>query len=256
VYAVGHDLVPREGHWLAAVLASQPDAVLSHRTAASLWSLVREDRRPIDVMSPRKTGPTGSIRRHCSKLEPNEIAVLRRIPVTSLPRTLVDFASVASEEALEAAIRESEYLHDLSPERLCEFVEHRRGRRGVAKLRVCLLRLIDGPRGRTRSRLEVKFAALLSRTDLPRPFLNVVLDLDGGKIEADCLWRPQRLIVELDGGREHGTRSAQASDRRRDRRLRAAGWRLMRVSSSTLEEPEALIADLRRRLAQSASTGE
>ncbi len=31
VYAVGHRIVPREGHWLAAVLACGEGAVLSHR---------------------------------------------------------------------------------------------------------------------------------------------------------------------------------------------------------------------------------
>src|SRR3954452_15053260 len=36
VYAVGHRLVPREGQWLAAVLASGPEAVLSHWSAAAL----------------------------------------------------------------------------------------------------------------------------------------------------------------------------------------------------------------------------
>jgi hypothetical protein len=39
VYAVGHSLITREGRWMAAVLASGPGAVLSHRSAAALWNL-------------------------------------------------------------------------------------------------------------------------------------------------------------------------------------------------------------------------
>src|SRR4051794_6771260 len=39
VYAVGHSVVPREGRWLAAVLASGADAVLSHQAAAALWGM-------------------------------------------------------------------------------------------------------------------------------------------------------------------------------------------------------------------------
>ena len=54
----------------------------------------------------------------------------------------------------------------------------------------------------------MRFAALLARTDLPKPTLNALLDLDGFKIEADCLWSSRRVIVELDGGRAHRTRSA------------------------------------------------
>jgi hypothetical protein len=40
VYAVGHDRVPREGRWLAGVLACGRGAVLSHRSAAALWGLI------------------------------------------------------------------------------------------------------------------------------------------------------------------------------------------------------------------------
>ncbi len=36
VFAVGHALLPGRGHWMAAVLACGPDAVLSHRSAAAL----------------------------------------------------------------------------------------------------------------------------------------------------------------------------------------------------------------------------
>src|SRR5262245_3293644 len=37
VYAVGHSVLSRQGHWMAAVLACGPDAVLSHRSAAAHW---------------------------------------------------------------------------------------------------------------------------------------------------------------------------------------------------------------------------
>src|SRR4051794_35211666 len=39
VYAVGHTVLTREGHWIAAVLAAGPGAVLSHRSAAALWGI-------------------------------------------------------------------------------------------------------------------------------------------------------------------------------------------------------------------------
>ena len=39
VYAVGHAKLRREGHWIAAVLAVGPGAVLSHRDAAGLHDL-------------------------------------------------------------------------------------------------------------------------------------------------------------------------------------------------------------------------
>jgi len=39
VYTVGYRRVSKQGWWMAAVLASGPDAVLSHHTAAALWGL-------------------------------------------------------------------------------------------------------------------------------------------------------------------------------------------------------------------------
>jgi Transcriptional regulator, AbiEi antitoxin len=40
VYAVGGAVLPREGRWLAAVLACGNDAVLSHVSAAVHWGLL------------------------------------------------------------------------------------------------------------------------------------------------------------------------------------------------------------------------
>src|SRR3954462_5597673 len=39
VYAVGHRVLARQSWWMAAVLASGPEAVLRDRPAAALWGL-------------------------------------------------------------------------------------------------------------------------------------------------------------------------------------------------------------------------
>jgi hypothetical protein len=183
------------------------------------------------------------------------VTVRRRIPVTTLARTLFDIAAKCSQESLEAAIREAEYLHRFRLDCLAALRRRYPGRRGAAKIDACLDRLDHGPRGRTRSQLEVRFASLLARTNLPKPVLNAILDLDGIKIEADCLWRTQRVIVELDGGRSHGTRAAFEADRERDRRLQAAGWRVIRATWRQLNDPTPLLTDLHRLLAaENAST--
>lgn len=166
------------------------------------------------------------------------------IPVTTLARTLFDLAAEMSLEAFEAAVREAEYLHRFRLEGLQQLLVTHPGRRGAATIKACLHRLGKGPKGRTRNGLEVRFAALLANTALPMPTMNALLDLDGFKIEADCLWRSQRLIVELDGGKAHGTRSAFESDRARDRRLQVAGWRVVRVTWRQLDHPTSLLKDL------------
>lgn len=54
-------------------------------------------------------------------------------------------------------------------------------------------------------------------------------------------------VVELDGRAAHGTRFAFIDDRARDRRLRVAGYGVIHLAWSQLDdEPEAISQDLKR----------
>ena len=201
VYAVGHRSVPLEGLWLAAVLRGGEGAVLSHRSAAALWGIRRGDLRArIEIATPRATRSCGRIHRRCLQLAPAEVTIRKRIPVTTLARTLLDIAATLSAEGMEAAIREAEYQHRFHPRALAEMLERHPGQRGAATVRSCLHSVERGPRGRVRSELEVRFAALLARTDLPRPRLNAELDLDGWRV-IRVTWRqldnPAALLRDL-----------------------------------------------------------
>ena len=103
----------------------------------------------------------------------------------------------------------------------------------------------------TRSELEVKFLEFVDDLGLPSPQTNQWIE----GFEIDCLWREQRLAVELDGRAFHDTLQAFESDRERDRLLQAAGWRPIRVTWRQLERSRAgLERDLRRMLGLSAVT--
>jgi hypothetical protein len=221
--------------------------VLSHRSAAGLWGLRTDREAAVEVTTPRKVRSSGSIWRHRAILEPEEVSVRRGIPVTALTRTLLDAAATSSRERIESIVREADYRYRLRPDDLEGYLQQRRGRRGAARLRACL-DILRAPRGRTRSRLEDRFAGIVARSALPRPALNTLLELDGEMVEVDCLWRRQRLIVELDGMQSHGTHSVSESDKKRDRRLQAEGWRVVRLTWRHLDEPESVLADLRRLL--------
>src|SRR5215218_3861618 len=56
VYAVGHPGLSLHGRWMAAVLASGSQAALSHRSAATLWGLLRPAEGPVDVSVPSDSG--------------------------------------------------------------------------------------------------------------------------------------------------------------------------------------------------------
>ncbi len=249
VYAVGHAAIGREGRWMAAVLASGEGAVLSHRSAACLWGLRIEAPAPDDVTIVRSTGSIRGLRRHRSVLLPDELAMRDGIPVTCVARTLFDIAEGAAPWEFERAVREAEFLRLPMVPSLEEVYERRQGRRGARLVRATLENLSRLAGGTSRSGLEDRFLRFVRRAGLPVPETNVLLRFEGTTYEADCVWREQRLIAELDGHQAHGTRSAFEEDRERDRRLQAQGWRVVRITWRHLNEPEPLARDLRGMLA-------
>jgi hypothetical protein len=84
----------------------------------------------------------------------------------------------------------------------------------------------------TVSELEEAMLALTRAAGLPDPQVNVWLDLGDGEplIQADFVWRAQRVVLETDGRRVHGTVQARERDPRRDQRLTVAGWRPLRTT--------------------------
>jgi putative AbiEi antitoxin of type IV toxin-antitoxin system/uncharacterized protein DUF559 len=247
VYAIGHRVLSQEGRWMAAVLACGDKAVLSHQSAAVLWG-VAAARGAIEITSPRDTRSRDGIRRHCARLPADEITVWEDIPVTSIHRTLFDLAAILSVDRLEAVMRKAEFLRLWDRLSLPVLLARHPGHRGNAKLRLCLERL-GGTIGFTRSDFEELFLPFADRFGLPRPHLNARLQVRGVWMEVDCLWREERLIVELDSRAAHETRSAFEVDRDRDRRLQAAGWRVVRVTWRQLHDaPAALARDLKAML--------
>jgi very-short-patch-repair endonuclease len=246
VYAVGHRTLPRRASWLAAVFASGESASLSHRSAAALWGIRPLGSGPIHVTTPRKWRSTASIRRHCSHLPIDEVTSVDGIPVTTVTRTILDFSGESPAHLTESALREAEYLRLHDSLSLHCLLDRYPGRRGVRAVRLGLARCAESP-GRTRSRLEERFLSFLDRYRLPRPRLNVWIEAGGERHQVDCLWRRRNAIVELDGWQAHGTRKAFREDRARDRRLRAAGYSVIRIAWAQLDdEPETLAADLKK----------
>jgi hypothetical protein len=254
IYLVGHRVVSQRGRWVAAVSFCGPNAVLSHRSAAALWGIRGASSGAIDVTVQTKTRSRGSIRRHFAALPADEITRSDGVPVTTAPRTIFDMAADFQVDAVEHALRESERLRlydRLSLEHLLERYPRHRGNKTI---RECLLRRRELPAGISREALEACFLAFLDRFGLPRPRLNAWIALGPHRYQVDCLWPEQRVIVELDGYETHGTWSAFQSDRDRDRRLLAAGYRGPRVTWHQLQAiPEEIAIDLRSLLADGTS---
>jgi very-short-patch-repair endonuclease len=231
---------------MAAVLACGPDALLSHWSAAALWGIRPNSRTRIDVTVPHATRSSATIRRHVSNLPADEQAIADRIPVTSVPRTVLDLAATEPAAVVEAMLREVEFQRLWDNLSLRDVIDRYPGRRGVRKVRQALEMVGEALDGRLRSALEERFVGFLDRHRLPRPLFNDWIGLGERRFQVDCHWPTTRLVVELDGWQAHGGRSAFRSDRERDRTLLAAGYIVVRLTSAQLqEEPERVAADLR-----------
>jgi very-short-patch-repair endonuclease len=220
--------------------------LLSHHTAAALWGLHGYSGGAIHVTVPRKSTSSKRIRRHFSHVPPDERSVEEGIPVTSVHRTIFDLAGTASADDVVAMIREAEYLNRYDRLSLWDLLERYPAKRGSRKVRAALQRLGEQPPGRKRKGLEERFAPFLRRHRLPLPRFNDWIFLGDKRYCVDCHWPGANQIVELDGWQGHSTRSAFRSDRERDRRLRVAGYSVIRLTWAQLDdEPAQVAADLR-----------
>lgn len=245
VYAVQRE--PRDlddrGRWMAAVLACGDDALLAGFAAARLWDLLDRVGAVPEVVVPaaRNPAPTGVTVHRSATLRPGDAVVRDGIPVTSVPRTLLDVAMVATEpQVLKRAVRQAERLHRLDIPVLCDRTSGPRNSPAAKRLHA-LLRLYV-PVGGTQSELEAEFVELLVRNRLPRPEEQRWI----GRARADFVYRELRLVVEVDGRDPHDTSVAFLEDRRRDRRLKALGYDVLHFTwAEVVHEPRVVARELR-----------
>ncbi len=230
VYAVGHAPLSDLGRALAAVFGCGPGALLSHRSAAGLWAL-----QGMPTGRPHVTCPVPRARRegivvHRSRRLTSAEGTLRRgIPVTTLPRTIVDLAEVGTEQEVERCVRSAERLHGFDR----TVLEPIPGRRGTRRLR--------SPAHFTRGHLERRLLEVLRRFGLALPEMNVRRH----GIELDAVWWEAGIVLELDDWASHRDREAFIRDRKRDRRHHVAGLRPIRATYEDLTvDVEAFVAEL------------
>jgi very-short-patch-repair endonuclease len=243
VYVAGPQPLTRRGRWLAAVLARGPGAVLSHASAAALWSLTG-DRREVDVTAPhgRRGLNDSGIRLHLSKLARDEWRTREGIPVTSVARTLFDLAEAVEPPQLESAWDEAGRLRLLRVKQIAAVCDRHPTRPACTRVKPLLVARQVHDDERRRSPLEDRFAAFVRAHYLPPPQTNVLVECD----EVDALWPAARLIVELDSWEFHAHRAAFEEDRDRDADHLLLGYRTIRVTHRRLDrEPDRLAVQIR-----------
>jgi hypothetical protein len=230
---------------MAAVLACGEGAALSHRSAAALWGVAREDVRRVDV----------SVRRRCELRRPgihvrsrprlpiDQIVLRDGIPVTTPARTFVDLATELSALALERAINDADKRDVIDPEELRANLADFAGEPGVRTLRKMLdrgvFRLSD-------SDLEIFFRPIAAAAGMPMPRCKQIVN----GYEVDFHWPELGLVVETDGLRYHRTPSAQTRDQLRDQAHVAAGLAVLRFTHWQVKYEPAQVRSVLERTAR------
>lgn len=237
VYRVGHRAPSLEARYLAAVKACGEGAALSGLAAAHLLGLTRGTAPAPEVTAPRQRRVPGVLTRRGAR----PAAVRDHIPVAPPAWILVEIAGRMPENRLARACHEAGVRYRTTPGDVEAVLARLPNARGAAKLR----RVMSGETRVTLSRLESRFLALLRAESLPLPVTN---RRAGGR-RVDCRWPAQRLTVELDSYRFHGSRHSWEQDRHREREARVRGDDFRRFTwGDVFERPAALIAELRTAL--------
>jgi very-short-patch-repair endonuclease len=217
-------------------LASAPGAFLSHVAAAALHTIRATAASLIDVTITRPHLPSRpGLRVHSrTELTAADVTEAGGIPVTSVPRTLLDLATVLSPPQLERACEQAvlEEVFDLNA--ISELLARSHGRRGVRNLRTVLAR---GDLGANvpASGLERRFRDLCLQAGLPAPEINRYLLLGDTYHKVDFLWRRERVVIEVDGSRYHSTGWQRRRDADRETLLHAHGFASARVTEDEIE---------------------
>ena len=201
------------------------------------------------MTSPHGRAGQRGIAFHECRLDSEDLTTVDSIPVTSVARTLFDFAEVVDFGRLERACEEADRLKLLQMRTLERVVERGWGRHALKPIRP-LVAQARRPET-TRSPLEDRFVAFCRSHDLPTPTTNVFIE---GR-EVDAIWPSRRLIVELDGFAFHHHRAAFERDRARDTALQAAGYRVIRLTYRRLEREPASVATQLRDLLRFGAPG-
>ena len=238
VYRVGHRAPSLEARYLAAVLACGEGAVLSGCAAGHLLGLVKRRPPGAEVTAPTERRIQGIRTRRSRRIDRRDVMEFSRIPVTTVPRTLVDLAAVLALDELGRACHEAGVLYGTVPAQVEAVLARRPTSRGAAKLR----RVLRGDVHVTLSKLEQRLLDLLRENGLALPQTN---RLAGGR-RVDCRWPEHRLTVELDGYRYHHSRHAWEQDRRREREARARGDEFRRYTyGDVVDHPRLMLQELR-----------
>ncbi|MGH3764300.1 MAG: DUF559 domain-containing protein [Pseudonocardiaceae bacterium] len=243
IYLVGQREADQRASTRAAVAWAGPAAVASGLTAAWWWGLRDWAPGATEVTVPRtrsrRSPPDVVLRRR--DLEPADAGVVRGLPVTALPLTVLDAAAALGSDS-------GPPLVDRALQRWVSFAELHAaycrsfGRRGSPWLGRVLRQAAD----QACSHAERILHRLLRRAQIKGWVANHRVVLAGIEYLIDVAVVERRLAIEVDGWAWHSDVDRFGHDRRRQNALVLAGWTVLRFTWHDLvSRPEAVVAQIK-----------
>ena len=236
-----------------------PAAAVSHTSAAVVHDLPVWDEHLVRMHVTRDREGGGRTRRlmrvHGAALPDRDVVDVAGIRVTSLARTVVDLGR--SLPLVQAVAAGDAALARTRRDAIDRVLGEQAGRTGIGRARRAV-ELLDP---RSESAGESYSRVVLHLAGLPRPEPQYeVFGLDGRLVgRCDFGWPECRVLGEFDGRKKYGEllrRPGQTAEdvlideKRREDRLRALGWIVIRWMWQDLYRPDFLIEQLRAALAR------
>lgn len=213
------------GDLLAACWAGGFRAYASHRSAAALWGLPGGTKELIEITCPRwRRARHESLVVHETKAFHHiDITAIENIPVTTVPRTLLDLGAVRSSATVEIAADRALNLELTDFDEVHRLLRRvgRSGRNGAGVLR-SVVRQRGPTLGRPASPRETQMLQILRRHGLPVPELQYEVHVDGLFVaRPDAAYPQWMLAIEYDSDEFHlGVRRRRIDSDRRNHLLR------------------------------------
>lgn len=233
---------------LAGAVAALPGAVVSHESAAGLHGFpFIPDRSPTVTVHAATTHVfPGVVVRRTRDLARHHVETKAGLPVTTIPRTVVDLAGHYGERRISRLVDELIVSSRLGWTTLVETIDEvaRSGKKGSALLR----RLVEdrsGPEPVVATRLERRGLAVLRAGGLPVPVTQMPIPWASHR-RFDAAYPAHQVAIEWDSRRWHARREDFQADRERDRDAAAHGWVVLRFTWEDLQlRPQRVAEEVR-----------
>ncbi len=232
--------------WIhAGCLKAGPVAAAYAGTSAALRGLQQFGDR-FHIASTRRLDPIDDHRFHRVALDRSEIELVRGVPATDMPRTLIDACGLTNPVygarlVDRALIRKLTTLDDLWAK---VESESRQGFSGLQTMRALLERR-DKRIERASSMREVDLLEFLKRYGFPDPEVNPLIDAGGSfPWRPDVFLREADLALERDVFFNHGDEYAHERDRMKDFQMEVSGIMVIRITDEMMRDQERLARDL------------